>query len=136
VPFAGRCAGIRGATADEAAAGGLIRHPYAPPIEVLEARLYRAQLKARMGADAPASPATARARHAEHWFGNKAERALTLTHEARLRTAAPAQPLETGERAGVVLHQPELIGHFTTRFSGTSWTPLRLADHGEELGRS
>ena len=63
---------------------GLVRHPYAPPIELFEALLYRAELQARMGADAAADLAAARQLLAEYQLGEEAERALTLAYDTTL----------------------------------------------------
>ncbi|TFC49068.1 hypothetical protein E3O47_12450 [Cryobacterium sp. TMT2-17-1] len=65
---------------------GLARHPDAPPIEVFEALLYRAELRARTGADAAPDLAAARALLAEHQLGAEAEQALILAVEADLTT--------------------------------------------------
>ncbi len=61
---------------------GMIRFPDAPPIEVFEALLYRAELKARIGADTAPDLAAAGALLAEHNLGSDAERALTTPGEA------------------------------------------------------
>ncbi len=61
---------------------GLVRHPDAPPSEMFEALLYRAELLARTGADASPDLAAASALLAEHQLGAEAERALTLAVEA------------------------------------------------------
>jgi catechol 2,3-dioxygenase-like lactoylglutathione lyase family enzyme len=61
---------------------GFIRHPDAPPIELFEALLYRAELMARMGADAAPDLAAASALLAEHQLGDEAERALSVAVEA------------------------------------------------------
>jgi catechol 2,3-dioxygenase-like lactoylglutathione lyase family enzyme len=65
---------------------GLARHPDAPPVEVFEALLYRAELRTRTGGDAAPDLATARALHAEHQFGAEAERALSLAVEGEFTT--------------------------------------------------
>jgi len=61
---------------------GLVRYPDAPPIEMFEALLYRAELKARTGADAAPDLVTASALFAEHQLGEQAEQALALAVEA------------------------------------------------------
>jgi catechol 2,3-dioxygenase-like lactoylglutathione lyase family enzyme len=61
---------------------GLVRHADAPPIEVFEALLYRAELKLRTGADATPDLAAASALLAEHELGERADRALTAAVEA------------------------------------------------------
>lgn len=65
---------------------GLVRYPDAPPIEVFEAVLYRAELRARTGADAAPDLAAASALLAEHQLGEQAEQALALAFEAELTT--------------------------------------------------
>ncbi|POH67778.1 MULTISPECIES: hypothetical protein [Cryobacterium] len=65
---------------------GLGRHPDAPPIEVFEALLYRAELQSRIGANAAPDLSAARALLAEHQLGAEAERALTLAVEAEVTT--------------------------------------------------
>ncbi|WP_144120928.1 hypothetical protein [Catellatospora sichuanensis] len=60
---------------------GLIRHPDAPPIEKFEALLYRAELKARTGADTASDLAAASALLTEHELGAEAEQALTVAAE-------------------------------------------------------
>lgn len=62
--------------------GGLIRYLDVPPIEVLEALLYCAELKARIEADTSADLAAASALLAEHELGAEADRALTVAAEA------------------------------------------------------
>jgi len=61
---------------------GLLRHPDAPPIEILEALLYRAELKARIGADAGPDLASAEALVAAHVLGSEAHRALVAARES------------------------------------------------------
>jgi catechol 2,3-dioxygenase-like lactoylglutathione lyase family enzyme len=63
---------------------GLARYPDAPPIEVFEALLYRAELRARTGADAAPDLAAAKALLAEHQLDADAEQALALAVEADL----------------------------------------------------
>jgi hypothetical protein len=65
---------------------GLARHPDAPPVEVFEALLYRAELRTRTGGDAAPDLATARALLTEHQFGAEAERALSLVVEGEFTT--------------------------------------------------
>jgi catechol 2,3-dioxygenase-like lactoylglutathione lyase family enzyme len=65
---------------------GLARYPDAPPVEVFEALLYRAELMARTGADAAPDLAAAKALLAEHQFGAEAERALSLAVEGEPTT--------------------------------------------------
>lgn len=60
---------------------GLIRHPEAPPIELFEALLYRAELCSRIGRDAAPDLAAASALLAEHRLGSEAERTLALAVE-------------------------------------------------------
>jgi catechol 2,3-dioxygenase-like lactoylglutathione lyase family enzyme len=76
---------------------GLARHPDAPPIEVFEALLYRAELMARTGADAASDLAAARALLAEHQLGAEAERALTASVEAELTTEQQNEMSELDE---------------------------------------
>ena len=88
--------------ADEAQAiavldAGLGRHPEAPPIEVFEALLYRAEPMARTGADSAPDLAAARALIAKHELGAEAERALTLEVEAELTTDQQKKKSELGE---------------------------------------
>jgi catechol 2,3-dioxygenase-like lactoylglutathione lyase family enzyme len=64
---------------------GLARHPDAPPIEVFEALLYRAELAARTGADPGPDLAAASALLAEHRLGEEAERALAAAFESEGR---------------------------------------------------
>jgi catechol 2,3-dioxygenase-like lactoylglutathione lyase family enzyme len=80
---------------------GLGRHPDAPPIEVFEALLYRAELQARTGADAAPDLAAARALLAEHQLGAEAERALTLAMAAELTTEQRNEMSELGEGGSV-----------------------------------
>ncbi|QCB92620.1 hypothetical protein [Cellulomonas shaoxiangyii] len=61
---------------------GLIRFADAPPIEVFEALLYRAELKVRTGADAAPDLAAASALLAEHELGEQAHRAFAVAAEA------------------------------------------------------
>ncbi|TFC54578.1 MULTISPECIES: hypothetical protein [unclassified Cryobacterium] len=63
---------------------GVARYPDAPPIEVFEALLYRAELRGRTGADAAPDLAAVRALLTEHQFGEDAEQALVLPVEADL----------------------------------------------------
>lgn len=74
---------------------GLARYPDAPPIEVFEALLDRAELRARTGADAAPDLVTASALFAEHQLGAEAERALTLA--AELTTEQPNEISEVGK---------------------------------------
>ena len=60
---------------------GLGRYPDAPPPEVFEALLYRAELMARTGADAAPDLAAAQAVLADHQLGKEAEHALALAAE-------------------------------------------------------
>jgi catechol 2,3-dioxygenase-like lactoylglutathione lyase family enzyme len=76
---------------------GLARHPDAPPIEVFEALLYRAELTARTGADAAPDLATASALLTEHQLGSEAERALALAVEANLSTEQESEKGKLGE---------------------------------------
>ncbi|TFC06886.1 hypothetical protein E3O42_00380 [Cryobacterium adonitolivorans] len=76
---------------------GLARYSDAPPIEVFEALLYRAELRARMGADAAPDLAAARELLAEHQLGAEAERALTLAVEAEFTTEQQSEIRELGE---------------------------------------
>jgi catechol 2,3-dioxygenase-like lactoylglutathione lyase family enzyme len=78
---------------------GLARHPDAPPIEVFEALLYRAELQARTGANATPDLAAARALLAEHQLGAEAERALALAVEAELTTEQQYEKGQSGEDA-------------------------------------
>jgi catechol 2,3-dioxygenase-like lactoylglutathione lyase family enzyme len=57
---------------------GLLRYLDAPPIELFEARLYRAELMTRTGADAAPDLAAAKALLVEHGLGEEAERALAF----------------------------------------------------------
>jgi catechol 2,3-dioxygenase-like lactoylglutathione lyase family enzyme len=66
---------------------GLARYPDAPPIEVFEALLYRAELLARTGADAAPDLTAARALLVKHQLGAEAERAQSLAVE----TLRPAE---------------------------------------------
>ncbi|WP_210506111.1 hypothetical protein [Naasia sp. SYSU D00057] len=61
---------------------GIGRYPDAPPTERFEALLYRAELKARTGADAAPDLAAARSLLAEHELGAEAEQAWTVAEEA------------------------------------------------------
>ena len=78
---------------------GLARHPDAFPIEVFEALLYRAELRARTGADAVPDLAAARALLAKHQLGAEAERALTLAVEAELTTEQENEIGSSGDDA-------------------------------------
>lgn len=80
---------------------GLVRHPDAPPIEVFEALLYRAELMARTGADAAPDLAAASALLAEHQLGAEAVRALTLAVEAELTAEQQNGIGKSGEDASV-----------------------------------
>lgn len=80
---------------------GLGRHRDAPPNEVFEALLYRAELMARTGADPAPDLAAARALLAEHQLGAEAERALTLAVEAELATEEQNELDKSGEDASV-----------------------------------
>ncbi|UZN03323.1 hypothetical protein [Cellulomonas sp. S1-8] len=61
---------------------GLIRFADAPPVEVFEARLYRAELSVRSGADATPDLDAARALLDEHDLGDQAERTLAAAVDA------------------------------------------------------
>ncbi|WP_090711874.1 hypothetical protein [Mycetocola miduiensis] len=61
---------------------GLIRYPDAPPIDVFEALLYRAELKVRTGADPASDLAAAKALLTENQLGAEANRAMTEAAEA------------------------------------------------------
>ncbi|POH64411.1 hypothetical protein C3B61_13275 [Cryobacterium zongtaii] len=78
---------------------GLARYPDAPPIEVFEALLYRAELRGRTGADPAPDLAIASALLAEHQLGADAERALTLAVEAELTTEQQNEMGKSGEDA-------------------------------------
>lgn len=79
---------------------GLARYPDAPPIEVFEALLYRAELRARTGADAAPDLAAANALLAEHQLGAEA-RALTLAVEEELTTEPQNEMGQSGEDGSV-----------------------------------
>ncbi|MGY4856320.1 hypothetical protein [Cryobacterium sp. AP23] len=76
---------------------GLSRYPDAPPIEMFEALLYRAELMARTGADAAPDLAAARALLTEHQLGAEAERALSLAVEAELTSEQQKEVGQSGE---------------------------------------
>jgi hypothetical protein len=80
---------------------GLARYPCAPPIEVFEARLYRAELRARTGAVSAPDLAAARALLTEHQLGAEAEQALVLAVEADLTTEEQIEIGGLGEDASV-----------------------------------
>lgn len=73
--------GFYTALGDEAQAikvldAGLIRYPDAPPLEVFEALLYRAELLVRTGADPAPDLSAAGKLLAEHQLGSEAEQLL------------------------------------------------------------
>jgi catechol 2,3-dioxygenase-like lactoylglutathione lyase family enzyme len=61
---------------------GLVRHPDAPPLELFEALLYRAELRARIGQDPEADLTTAELILATQGLGAEAARALAEVSEA------------------------------------------------------
>jgi len=61
---------------------GISRYPDAPPIELFEALLYRAELKARVGADTAPDLEAATALLAAHRLGADAESALSAAAES------------------------------------------------------
>ena len=61
---------------------GLLRHPGAPPTEVFEALLYRAELKARIGQEVETDLAAAAALVDKDDLGAEAERALANARES------------------------------------------------------
>ena len=76
---------------------GLTRYPDAPPIEVFEVLLYRAELQARTGGDPAPDLATARSLLSEHQLGAEAEQALVLAVEADLPTEQQNEMSRLGE---------------------------------------
>jgi catechol 2,3-dioxygenase-like lactoylglutathione lyase family enzyme len=80
---------------------GLVRYPDAPPTEVFEALLYRAELRARTGADAAPDLAATRALLAKHQLGAEAEQARTFAVEADLTTEQQNVMGKSGEDASV-----------------------------------
>lgn len=71
---------------------GLVRFPDAPPVEVFEALLYRAELKARTGADPTSDLDAAGALLAEHELGEQAGRAWAAAAEAARSWRPPTVP--------------------------------------------
>jgi catechol 2,3-dioxygenase-like lactoylglutathione lyase family enzyme len=61
---------------------GLVRHPDAPPLEIFEALLYRAELKGRLGQDPEVDLTAAELLLVTHNLGEEAARALAEIAEA------------------------------------------------------